>query len=134
MIKNHKAFNEHPSAGFDGIFDWDWITEEIKKVSPSSKITPTDIDCVVERNGHYLIIETKNPGIIIPRGQEILLNNLIHAKDFTVIRLWGKAETEEFNKVFGKVGGNWGQKINLYGLEVARMSICEWFRWANKAK
>ncbi len=126
MIKYPNAFNKHLSAGFDGVFDWDWIAEEIKKVDPKSKIEPSDLDCVVERKKHYLVIESKNPGVIIPKGQEILLNNLNKAKDFTVIRLWGKDMPEKFIWT-GKNKGGQGQ-----GLEDIRALVKKWFEWANK--
>ncbi len=134
MIKNRKAFNEHPPANADGIMEWDYIIDAIKEVNPSSKITPTDIDCVVERKGHYFVIESKKPKVQIPKGQEILLDNLIHAKDFTVVRLWGKDEPEEFNWVFGKVRGKWEEKKQGYGLEALKILVSKWFKWANKTK
>ena len=49
-----KTFNECPSAGFDGIFDWDFL-----KGCWGGSIQPTDIDGIVERFGRVLMFETK---------------------------------------------------------------------------
>lgn len=40
------------------------------------KAAPSDIDQVLERNGHFLFIECKRPHQPVPRGQEILLDRL----------------------------------------------------------
>lgn len=37
---------------------------------------PTDVDQLIEKNGHFLFIEAKRPGQKIPRGQIITLNRL----------------------------------------------------------
>lgn len=132
MIKNQKAFYEHPAAGFDGIMNFDYITDAIKEIDPNSKITPTDLDCVVERNRHIIIIESKKPNTEIPKGQDILLNSLNRIKDFTVIRLWGKEVPENFNYVFSKVQGEWNQKREGCGLEEIKILVKKWFKWANE--
>jgi hypothetical protein len=125
MIKYPLAFSKHPSAGFDGVMHWDWIAEVIREVDPTSKIEPSDLDCVIERKRHYLVIESKNPGVLIPKGQEILLDSLNRAKDFTVIRLWGKDTPGKFVWKGKRKNGN-GQ-----GIEEARELVRRWYIWAN---
>jgi hypothetical protein len=113
--------------GFDGVFPWGWIIDEIKKVDPKSKITPTDFDCVVERNSHYLVFETKNVGKEIDIGQVIALNNLKHPKSFTVIKIWGKE-----NPVKMEINKQSGEIINVTDFNEMKSWVNRWFKMANK--
>lgn len=61
-IKYPKAFDGFPPAGFDGIFDWDFL----KPAFGGTKIEPMDIDAFVERHGEILMFETKTLGKEIP--------------------------------------------------------------------
>tara|TARA_Y100000310_G_scaffold343675_1_gene452412 strand:- start:1860 stop:2270 length:411 start_codon:yes stop_codon:yes gene_type:complete len=90
MIRDEKKFREAAAAGFDGIFDWDFL----RAAWPSSKMAPMDIDAVVERWGHFLVFETKSSGVSIPRGQVITLEALVANGSFTVMVLWGKTVEE----------------------------------------
>lgn len=71
MIRNKDKFRTWLPAMFDGEFDWDFLLPAFK----GTKIQPMDYDCVTERNGHRLIIETKDTGKDIPIGQQITLTN-----------------------------------------------------------
>lgn len=71
MIRNHQKFQQWLPALFDGEFHWDFIRPAFK----GTKIEPMDYDAVVERNGHRLIMETKESGKSIPIGQQITLTN-----------------------------------------------------------
>lgn len=80
MIKYRKAFERDPAAGFDGLFNWDFL-----KGAFGPQIMPMDFDGVVERFGHFLIFETKDPGVHIPAGQMRALRELVRHEEFTVI-------------------------------------------------
>ena len=67
-----KFFEDLP-AGFDGVFDWDFLLP----IFEGTKITPMDIDAIIERNGNALIVERKRPGKDIPLGQKITLEFLL---------------------------------------------------------
>lgn len=109
--------------GFDGPFDWAWT----QGCFGDTKITPTDIDGAVERKQHFLIFETKNLGVPIPKGQQILLNNLRIAKSFTVIEIWGKDNPQEFYVIKTN-----GEKIGPYfGVQKAHETVANWYKWAN---
>jgi len=101
MIRNVNAFEAVLPAGFDGLFHWDFLDPAWQR--PKTKITPMDIDAVVERNGVFLMFETKSAGALIPPGQHISLSRLVrlgrgaitvislqtkHAADITKWEVW----------------------------------------------
>jgi len=55
-------------------------------------IEPMDFDGVVERCGWFLVFETKNPGVVIPRGQQLALERAVLDRRWTVIKCAKKAE------------------------------------------
>ena len=112
--------------GFDGVFPWGWIINELRIVDNDTKITPTDFDCVIERHSHYLVIETKDVGKSIDKGQEIALKNLQHPKSFTVVKLWGKNHPEKMELV-----KNDGTTYYETDRECMQRWIRRWFRMAN---
>jgi len=84
-IKFPKAFNGNLPAGFDGVFEWDYL--EFPR-----NITPMDIDGSVEIKGNFLMFETKDTGVEIPKGQFQALSRLVELGNgrITIIFLWGK--------------------------------------------
>lgn len=66
MIRHKERFDEMRPAGFDGVFDWDFLIEAFAP----TRIQPTDVDFIVERNGYFLVFETKHAdNIEVPTGQ-----------------------------------------------------------------
>jgi hypothetical protein len=53
-------------ADFDGVFEWDFLDGAF---GPS--IRPMDHDCVIERNGQFLVFETKQSGATLKTGPRI---------------------------------------------------------------
>jgi len=81
MIKSINVFQSNPPAQFDGVFNWDFL-----KGAFGPRIEPMDFDGVVERNGYFLIFETKTPGTLVPDGQTITFENLVRCDTrFTII-------------------------------------------------
>jgi hypothetical protein len=78
MINNKKAFD-------NALWNWDILNG----CFGTGKIKPTDIDGLVERNGQFLLIEAKGPGVPVKMAQDIVHRNLISLKCFTVIVIWG---------------------------------------------
>lgn len=78
-IHNKKGFDEAPAAGFDGVFDWDFLDVAwYQEGKPEGKqIKPMDWDAVVERRGKFLVFETKDGEVPIKLGQKITLENAI---------------------------------------------------------
>lgn len=130
MIKSQKSFFESLSAGFDGVFDWDFLLPAFN----GTKIEPMDIDAVIERRGKILIFETKSPGKVIPLGQAITLKALLGIGQgaIHVMIIYGKtAET-----IVSMEEWRWGNKIvevrkELCGSSHVLSRVTEWFRWAN---
>lgn len=67
---------------------WDWGI--LKGCFGTSKIEPTDVDGLVERNGRFLVLEAKKPGVRIKQGQKITFNALRNTGLFTIVIVWGE--------------------------------------------
>ena len=89
-----RRFEEWPPAGFDGLFDWDFLSPAFKR-----GIMPMDIDALIECNRHFLVYETKDCGKEIPTGQRYTLERLVNLRcpncrslvnAFTVLVVRGK--------------------------------------------
>ena len=117
------AFDNSKAANFDGVFDWRWT----QGCFGDTNITPMDFDGVVERNGHYLIFETKNPGKEVPRGQQWALERLREAKTFTIMIIWGKEKPEDFDVIYPS-----GRKKMYQGMDAAKERVSAWFQAADK--
>jgi hypothetical protein len=103
-VLHPKAFQRSPAAGFDGIFDWDFL----KPAFEGTRIEPMDFDAVVERRGHFLCFETKEGFKPIPRGQELTLQSAVLAGNWTIIVLRAKraADIEDWDVWYrGRAGG-----------------------------
>ena len=86
-IHSPRRFREAPAAGFDGVFDWDFILPAFRPTN----IKPMDFDGVVERGGQFLVFETKaHEGCEVPRGQKLTLEAAVRTGFFTVVFLYGK--------------------------------------------
>jgi hypothetical protein len=80
-----ERFAQAKPAGFDGVWDWDFLRGAFGPV-----IMPMDLDGMVERNGRFLVFETKAAGVDIPQGQRITLDALRATGVFTIFILYGK--------------------------------------------
>lgn len=64
------------------------------------KCSLSDLDAVIERHGHILIVEMKKPDESMTTGQRILAEALASKKDMTVIIRWGvRGDTERIQVV-----------------------------------
>lgn len=50
-----------------------------------------DLDGIVERNGRFLVLETKGIGVPVPNGQAVMFSRMVETGLFTVVVLWGNA-------------------------------------------
>ncbi len=69
------------------LWDWGFLDGCFGKTG----IRVTDIDGMVERNGRFLVIETKSNGANIPIGQQRMFQAMADDGKFTVIVVWGDA-------------------------------------------
>ena len=92
-------------------------------------ISPTDLDKVVERRGHFLVTEVKRVGQDVPQGQMILLEALHHLPPFTVCVLEGDIDKHEITprRIF-LFGEGWQPATRAS----YRLFCSQWFARANR--
>lgn len=116
MIHNLPRFRQWLPAGFDGEFAWDFLIPAfqlpIGQDNKATKIEPMDLDATVERNGHFLIFETKSDGKPIPLGQQITLGQLWKDGNKTIVHLEGKT-SEEITGCALYAEGRWQVDIDV---------------------
>jgi hypothetical protein len=67
---------------------WDW--SPFNNCFGDTKIRIADIDGFVERNGQFLVIETKGHGVPIPFGQKLSYKTLLAGGNATLLYIWGE--------------------------------------------
>ncbi len=75
-----------------------------------SRITVSDVDGIVERNGFYFILEVKSEGVETPLGQQIIFESMIKWNEligfmlpiFTVVSVWGPHDTVREMRIWNK--------------------------------
>ena len=82
-IRNQKLFDQSLPADYSGLFAWDFLMK-YGAFGYNNKIQPMDLDACIERNGRFLIFETKGKGVPIPKGQQLTLNALLDNGSFTL--------------------------------------------------
>ena len=108
---------------------WDWAC--LDGCFGVTRIKPSDIDGIIERNGKFLVIETKLPGVEIPTGQDILLKALAAKEDFMVLCVWGYPGQPE--KLVFWINGS-PLIIDPSTLANLRFIVSAWFQYADLAK
>lgn len=135
MLKNPKKFYEEAAAGFDGLFDWDYLIEPVQRATKRG-IMPSDIDCHFEVGGHHLIFETKSEGAEVPGGQRQALLQLWAKGYHTVVFLWGKKEPMRWEVYYPSGRRHW-RDAESRGKESADVRVEDlqglMFRWATWA-
>ena len=133
-IRNVRSFLDCPPAAFDGMFHWAFL----KGAFRDTKIMPMDWDAVVERNGHFLILETKHPGVVVPDGQLRALERAVCLpKSMSILILEGKKLGDFVSMTLLRLGPD-GQIIRLATPvrdqhEVWRQAA-RWYDWADGSK
>jgi len=122
-INHPRAFENSPAADYDGVFDWGWTRGCLWNPS----VTPTDWDGVIERNGYFIVFETKNPGAPIKDGQWYALKSAHALGVVTIMTIYGKAVPQDgfiwrpgALMTTPESGEAWA------GIEQARRLVSEW--------
>ena len=136
MIVNRQRFLQWLPASFDGEFDWDFLFAAFY----GTKIKPMDIDAVIERNGHFLIFETKAEGKGVDAGQRITLTRLWREGNKTIFLLMGKTP----RTIAGyALYGEWEKRKDIEVgerpmVKANYLDVCwrcrQWFLWASGDK
>lgn len=109
---------------------WDWGF--LDGCFSNTGIKVSDLDGIVERNGRFLVFETKSPGADIPTGQAIMFESMVATGLFNVMLIWGKPSTPERIRIY--------TPHNPEGLELEATSdmvqaiVKGWFKDINKRK
>jgi hypothetical protein len=101
---------------------WDWGC--LDGCFGETKIAATDIDGMIERNGEFLVIETKTEGQDIPQGQRIFYDRLASKSGFTVMIVWGDPGIPSEIQF-------WGRQKYRADLDALRRAVAAWFDYAN---
>lgn len=111
---------------------WDW--GPFDGCFGTTRIRISDVDGIVERNGHILLIEAKPPGKTVSKGQAIMFDKIAESGFFVLI-LWGETNKPEQYQVYRpKRWHDMGQnpsKPQPITLQEAREFVRGWFAWAN---
>jgi hypothetical protein len=86
-----------------------------------------DLDGVIERRGQFLVFETKDIGVPIPKGQLYTLEALHRMGAFTIMIIYGKQQPEKSVCWYPDST----MKVDLVGVDAARQFVARWYRWAN---
>jgi hypothetical protein len=103
---------------------WDFL-----KGTLPGRINPTDIDLAYERNGNFLFLEGKRPGVLIPKGQQIFFDRLADLPNFTVIRFEGYPP-DSVKRFRYWHAPDWTDG----DADALRAEILLWFEWKEKLK
>lgn len=121
-VKFPDTFSKSTPPWADGVLYWNWIEEAFR----DTKIKPMDFDAVVERNGHFLIIESKNPGVDIPQGQMITLEHLWQLGRFTIFFVWGKVNVMGMYIWWPPNSNAYRQSISHVTPDIATRYVYQW--------
>ena len=108
---------------------WDWAC--LDGCFGRTRIKPTDIDGFVERNGRFLVLETKLPGVPIPEGQRITIKRLAETGRFVIYVVWGRPGVPE------KILAYRDDKevtIEPATMQALRHLVRCWFAWAERGR
>lgn len=106
---------------------WDWTF--LNGCFGLTKIKVSDIDGVVERNGHFLVIETKKPNEAMGGGQKIMYERLTQMEPFTLLVIVGEVNIPQRAELWTRAG------IQHYApatIQTIQTLVTQWFDTANR--
>ena len=113
-----------------GFRDYRWCSHYLP-----GRVAPTDIDGVLERNGHFLFMEYKGTGLSLPMGQRIMLKNLkrLDPDKVTVWVVWGEDTDEDATCEVGSLDKN-GDVVGVETITAGQLGLRTraWLDWATQ--
>ena len=110
-----------------GLWDWGFLDD----CFDDTKIRVSDIDGMVERNGRFLMIETKAEGVEIPVGQRIMFENFVRQNNHVLI-IWGRQGDATFSLslITPRRTVNYCDRDEAF----IKYIVSQWFKYANAKK
>jgi len=105
---------------------WDWAI--LDGCFGETRIRPSDVDGIVERNGSFLFLEAKGPDVGISAGQ-IRTFRALAVRGDTVIILWGNPGQPEYMMVLSPDGTTPRIPCNLADV---RSLVADWYESTDK--
>ena len=110
------------------IWDWGFLDDCFGK----TKIKVSDIEGIVERHGNFLVIECKSHNASVPKGQQIMHDNMVKTGLFIVLLIWGEPNKPERLQILWNSAGQIKQKkISPASLNDIHDLVCRWFNYAD---
>lgn len=108
---------------------WNWAI--LHGCFGSTRISPTDVDGLVERNGHYLLLECKGAKVTgLDTAQHIVFRGLARDHGVTVFVLYGDRNLPTRMTVFHPGGDV--ERIDKTDLDGVRCRVKAWFAFADQ--
>lgn len=120
----------NPDLYMAGIWDWSILDGCFGE----THIKPTDIDGLVEHNECFLLLETKQPGAQLPRGQELMFRALVKRAGAVVIVIWGERNNPERLRVFSEKHPDGKEIDDTGGVELLRRYVSVWYARAHAGR
>jgi len=102
---------------------WDWGF--LDDCFGGTQIKVSDLDGIVERNGHFLVIEAKGPGAPVPQGQSIMFSQMAANPALTVLVVWGEPNKPDHAQVWGR------ERVKADEAKIKRL-VSRWYQYANE--
>jgi len=100
----------------------------------NTRVMPTDIDGIIERNSNFLVMEFKPEGKRLSTGQRIMLERMSKIDVFTVLVIWHTPCEMHEPKVPTSIQAMPSKELKKVDVQEVRKIVCNWWDMANNSK
>ena len=100
-------------------------------IESNPKVTPCDIDMILERRCKFLVGEWKREGESISQGQGLLLRNMARQPQFTVIIVQGTTDGEPVVDKFEQLCSDGRFRVRGRSFDDLKKFVTRWYNWAD---
>ena len=111
---------KNPHSFLAGVWDWGIL----RGCFGQTRIEPTDIDGLVERNGYFLVLEAKSPNAKVKTGQKITFESMLKTGKFTVMIIYGQQNQPEKVEVWTP---HEKRTFDPAGTDMLKALVAQWF-------
>lgn len=130
MRRNLRHQCDRDGCYADGLPNWGML----EGCFGATRIRPSDIDGVVDRNGQFLVLESKRVGAEVRQGQHILFQSLAATGLFTILVFFGDSVKCEVNSIRSYSPGVGYQHDAPCDLDGLRRRVAAWFAAADSRR